>query len=421
MPFRRSDSPHAAGAGALIIGASQAGIQVAASLRQFAYEPPITLVGSEPHPPYQRPPLSKQFLSGDVEAAGLTFRSPTFYKEARIDLVSGERIAFIELSEDGASGAAIAESGQQFTFDRLALTVGGQPRRLQVPGIELDGVCYLRKLADADNFRRRLANAQDVVIIGGGFIGLETAAAVRQAGMTVTVVEAADRLLSRAVAPLISDFFVDAHTRRGVRVMLSQNVTALHGRNGHVESVELADGTVPADLVVVGIGLVPHTRLAEGLGLECAGGIVVDRFARTSNPAIVAAGDCTVLPHPLTGAGQVHIESVQNAIAQAQVAAATMTGRLNVRRTVPWFWSDQGSLKLQIAGLNAGYDATVLRGDPDTEQFSLLYYRDGRLIAVDSVNAPRDYMAVRKALADERNISPNSAGDTNVALKELLE
>lgn len=413
----------ACGNGTLIVGASQAGVQLAASLRGFGYAAPITLVGSEPHPPYQRPPLSKEYLAGSVEPEGLTFRAESFYADAGIDLVCGERIATLELGPGGASGRAVAESGRVFSFDRLALTVGGQPRRLDVPGGDLEGICYLRKLDDAASFRRLLAPSRRLVVVGGGFIGLETAAAARESGKDVTVVEATDRLIGRVVAPVVSEFYRRAHVRRGVDVMLSTMVTGFRGRDGRISGVELSDGRLlDADLVVVGVGLLPHTRLAEGLGLKCAGGIVVDQFARTSNPAIVAAGDCTVMPHPLTGTGQVHIESVQNAIAQARTAAATLAGRLQDSRAVPWFWSNQGDLKLEIAGLSGGYDQTVVRGDPGRESFSVLYYRDGSLIAVDAVNASRDYLAVRKALGDGSTIPPEAAATrTDVPLKQLIE
>jgi 3-phenylpropionate/trans-cinnamate dioxygenase ferredoxin reductase component len=409
--------------GTLIVGASQAGLQLAVSLRAFGDEEPITLVGAEQHPPYQRPPLSKAFLSGGVDASALPFRTPEFYSQAGIDLVCGERVTSIELSRRGAavSGVATTGRGRTLEFDRLALAVGGRPRRLQVPGDDLDGVTYLRDIDDASRVRARLASASQVVVVGGGFIGLEAAAAARSAGTDVTVLEAADRLLSRAVAPVVSEFYRQAHGRRGTTVRLSTQVRGFVGTDGHVTGVELDDGTVlPADLVLIGVGLVPRTELAEQLGLECDGGIVVNAHARTSEPAIVAAGDCTVLPHPVTGEGRVRLESVQNAVAQARIAAASLVDRPDDSQTVPWFWSDQHDLKLQIAGLNNGYDRCVVRGRPDTEHFSVLYYRDGRLLAVDAVNRPIDYMTVRKALTEGASIDADRAGDPDVPLKSLL-
>ncbi len=412
------------GNGTLIVGASQAGLQLAVSLRQFGDTSPITLVGEEPHPPYQRPPLSKEFLAGKAEMDALALRTPAFYAESGITLVSGERITEVALSADGpaGSGTAVTAAGRTLPFDRLALTTGADPRRLPLPGADLDGVCYLRSHDEAADLRRRLASAHHVVVVGGGFIGLEAAAVARAAGRTVTVVEAAERLMGRAVAPVVSEFYHRAHLRRGCEVRLASAVTAVEGGpDGRVAAVLLADGTrLPADLVLVGAGVVPRTELAEQLGLVCDGGIVVDARARTSRPEIVAAGDCTVRPDPLTGRGRVRLESVQNAVAQAQTAAATLLGRDDPAAAVPWFWSHQGDLRLQIAGLSAGHDRFVVRGEPDDERFSVLYYRDGRLLAVDSVNRPADYMAVRKALGDGATIDPEAARDADVPLKSLL-
>jgi 3-phenylpropionate/trans-cinnamate dioxygenase ferredoxin reductase subunit len=315
----------------------------------------------------------------------------------------------------------VTGGGRRIPFSRLALTVGAAPRRLQVPGADLTGVCYLRDRDDAVDLKIRLAAAERVVVIGGGFIGLEAAAAARALGKTVTVVEAADRLIGRAVAPSVSEFYRGAHERRGTRVLLSAGVSAIEGRAGRVQAVLLADGTrLPADLVMVGIGVVPRTELAEQLGIACDRGILVDEFARTSSPHVVAAGDCTVQPHPLTGEGLVRLESVQNAVAQATTAAATLLGRPPQAPAVPWFWSHQGDLKLQIAGLGAGYDGTVLRGDPATERFSVLYYRQGRLIAIDAVNSPADYMVVRKVLTQGTSIPPELVADPATPLKDLV-
>lgn len=339
-------------------------------------------------------------------------------------LVPGELVTSVSFSSEGPElgGVARTENGVELPFDRLAICVGGRPRRLEVPGKNLDGVGYLRDMDDAIRLRTQLPTARHVVVIGGGFIGLETAAAARALGIEVTVVEAADRLIGRAVAPVVSEFYLDAHRRRGVDVRLRSSVTEFVGEAGHVTGIRLDDGTVlPADLALIGIGLIPRIRLAESMGLHIDGGIVVDEHARTSIPSVVAAGDCTVLPHPMTGRGRVRLESVQNAVAQARVAAATLVGKLDPLRAVPWFWSDQDDLKLQIAGLNAGSDRTVLRGDPSTESFSVLYYRGSQLLSVDAVNAPRDYMVVRKALGDGSTIDPERAGDVTVALKDLMQ
>ena len=410
------------GQGTLIIGASQAGLQLAVTLRELGDTAPITLVGAEQHPPYQRPPLSKEYLSGTADGDTLAFRAPSFYADQAIDLVCGERVEHLTLGPDGAgSGVARTAGGVEFRFDRLALTTGAEPRRLAVPGAELGGICYLRDLDDAQTLRTELAQARRVVVVGGGFVGLEAAAVARARGLEVTVVEAADRLIARAVAPVVSEFYKAAHERRGTTVLLGTGVVGFGGENGRVRSVQLTDGReLPADLVMVGVGVVPRTELAEQIGLEVDGGIVVDRYARTSRPSVVAAGDCTVLPHPVTGEGRVRLESVNNAVTQAATAASTLLGKLEVVPNVPWFWSNQGDLRLQIAGLAAGFDDYVVRGEPDSERFSVLYYREGRLLAVDAVNAPGDYMVVRKALTQGTTIPAEQAADTSTPLKQLL-
>lgn len=403
--------------GVLIVGASQAGAQLATSLREFGATCPITLVGGEPHLPYQRPPLSKAFLLGKIEADQLLLRSAAYYVDHDIDVVTGEWIEHIHHDESG--GRAVAASGRSFDFAQLALTVGGSARRLPVPGADLKNVFYVRDLDDATTLRAALTDARRVVVVGGGFVGLEAAAVTRALGKEVTVVEALDRLLARAVAPVVSEFYLEAHRRRGVHVRLNTGVVSLTGMDT-VTSVNLSDGSsLPADIVLVGIGLVPHTDLAPLLGVQCDGGIVIDEHARTSQPGIVAAGDCTTLRLPST-AGLLRIESVANAIAQGRAAAATLAGIHDPLSAVPWFWSDQGDLKLQIAGLSAGYDDVVLRGDPDGEQFSALYYAGTDLIAIDAVNAPRDYMAVRKILEAGGSVPRDAAADLEIQLKTFI-
>ncbi|MCW2583664.1 MAG: ferredoxin [Klenkia sp.] len=407
-------------AGTLIVGASQAGLQVAISLREMGDQDPITLVGAEAHAPYQRPPLSKEFLSAAVPPDSLAFRTPQFYDDAGIRLVMGERVVEATLPT-GGSGRARTASGATMTFDRLALTVGARPRRLTIPGHDLDGVLYLRDLDDATRVRAGLSRASRVVVIGGGFIGLEAAAAARAQGAAVTVVEMAGRLIGRAVAPVVSDFYRGAHERRGTQVLTGTAVIQLIGEAGQVTAVELEGGErLLADLVLVGIGVVPRTELAEQLGLECDGGIVVDGQGRTSAAAVVAAGDCTVQPHPMTGVGRVRLESVQSAVAQATAAAGALLGQRGEERSVPWFWSNQGDLRLQIAGLSDGFDTTVLRGDPGAERFSVLYYRRGELLAVDAVNTPADYLVVRKALTLGVPLPPSAVADSSVRLKDVL-
>ncbi|WP_406031904.1 FAD-dependent oxidoreductase [Nocardioides sp. NBC_00163] len=404
----------------LIIGASQAGLQVATTLRELGDDTPITLVGGETHLPYQRPPLSKAYLAGKVGLEGLTFRGEQWYRDNAIDLVLGEKVTEVTLPTDGSRGIAITAAGRPLEFERLALTVGGRARRIAVPGSDLDGVCYLRHLDDAGDLRSRMDSAENVVVIGGGFIGLEAAAGVRAAGKRVTVVDIADRLLARAVAPVVSEFYLEAHRRRGTEVLLGTGIEQIVGSDGHVTGVKLAAGqTLPADLVLVGVGLQPRMELAEQMGLDVDGGIVVGTDARTSHPAVVAAGDCTVTTHP--DHGSLRLESVQNAVAQAKVAAATLLGVVPPAAGIPWFWSDQADLKLQVAGLNSGYDDVVVRGEPDSESFSALYYHDGQLVSTDSINAPRDYMAVRKILERGGNVSPAAAANPDIPLKDHLK
>jgi len=385
--------------GVLVVGAGEAAVQLAVSLRQLGDDRPVTLLGAETRPPYQRPPLSKAYLAGKADLASLAFRTPDFYRAQRIEVAAGQRVTRLALAGAGG-GTATTATGRVYAFERLALAVGARPRRLAVPGADLAGVHYLRSAADAARLRDGLTAARRVLVVGGGLIGLEVAAVARALGKVVTVAEADDRLMSRVVAPVVSDFYRRAHERRGVDVRLRTGVTALSGAAGRVTGARLADGSrVAADLVVVAVGVEPRTELAAQLGLACDRGIVVDACARTSDPAVVAAGDCTVQPHPLTGAGLVRLESVPNAVAQAKAAAATLLGRPEPLRTVPWFWSDQYDLKLQIAGLADGYDAVEVSGDPESESFAVRYHRAGALLAVNAVNRATDYLTVRRDLS----------------------
>ena len=427
MPDEQSSTTSAGSPGAdgvLIVGGGQAAMQLAISLREFGWQAAVTIAGDEPYAPYQRPPLSKAFLSGDADPATLEFRSVERYERERITVLTGQRVTQVRAAAPGRPGLAVTESGGRLEFGRLALATGARPRLLSVPGADVAGVCYLRDVGHAISLRERLAAAERVLVVGGGFIGLEAAAAATARGKAVTVVEAAGRLIGRVVAPTVSDFYAAAHQRRGVRVLLGTSVSRFEGTGpadtgGAVTGAHLSDGSfVPADLVVIGIGAEPRTELAEQLGLACDGGIVVDACARTSDPAIVAAGDCAVTPHPAAADGAlVRFESYGHALDHAKVAAATLAGVPAPYDAVPWFWSDQGTLKLQIAGLSAGYDQAVLRGDPNEERFSVLYYRAGRLLAVHAVNSPRDYLAVRRALAAGQEIPAEFAADPETPLR----
>lgn len=403
------------GRGTVVVGGGQAGMQIALELRRRDARKPVTLIGEEPRGPYQRPPLSKEILGGEYDTERLSLRAPGYYAEAGIELLTGERVV------DAGADVLITDRGRELPYERLALATGAAPRRLTVPGADLGGVHHLRDLGDALGLRDELAWARHVLVVGGGFIGLEVAAAARARGKAVTVVEASERLMGRSVAPVVSEFYRQAHGRRGVEVRLSTGITGFEGRSGRVTGVLLDDGSrLAADVVLVGVGAVPRTDLAERLGLEVDGGIVVDACSRTSRPGVVAAGDCTVRPHPRTGGGRIRLESVPNAVAQANAAAAALLGQPEADTSVPWFWSHQGELSLQVAGLSAGHDMTVVRGVPDEERFSVLYYRQGELLAVDAVNRPADYIVVRRALTTGAHIPADAAADADVPLKKLL-
>ena len=400
----------------MIIGGGQAGFQVAASLRAEGYAEPIRLIAAEKHPPYQRPPLSKAFLLGKMDKARLLFRQPAFYEAQAIDLFLGERAEAI----DPAARTVRTASGRTLTYDRLVLATGTRVRPLPVAGTGLGGVVYLRTIEESEALAERIAAAGRVVVIGGGFIGLEVAAAVRMLGRPVTVLEAADRPMGRVVAPVISRFFADLHRERGVELIVNARIARLEGEDGRVRTVVMEDGTRhPADLVVIGIGVVPNVELAQAAGLACADGIVVDEHGRTSAPFIHAAGECTSHPSRFAG-GRVRLESVQNAVDQAKAVAAAILGRDEPYDAVPWFWSDQYEIKLQMVGISRGHDREVVRGDPASGRFSVFYFKDGRLIAIDSVNRPSDHMTGRKLLATGTSLTPAEAADGAFDLKAAV-
>jgi 3-phenylpropionate/trans-cinnamate dioxygenase ferredoxin reductase subunit len=406
----------------LVVGAGQAGISLVTALRELGDARPVVLVGDEPEPPYERPPLSKSYLRGEHDRDSLVFHDTAWFADRGVELVTGD--AVVAIARRASAGSATLASGRTVAFDRLALTTGAVNRALPVEGGDLAGVHTVRTLADADLLAPRLRAARAVVVVGGGFIGLEIAAGARAIGAEVNVVEGTGRLLGRSASPLLSDAVHDAHERRGTRILLATNPVRVLGDDGNVTGVELGDGTtVPADVVVVGIGAVPRTELAEQLGLLVEpGGIVVDGQARTSDGLTVAAGDCTIGPNPFARGlpGPVRLETVPHATDQARAAAATLAGHPTAYDRVPWFWSDQADLRLQMAGLPQGADQTVVRGDVAAERFSLLSYRDGLLIAVESVGAPADYLAVKRALEKGMTIPADAAADSSVPLKRLI-
>lgn len=425
----------------VIVGAGQGGLQVAASLRQEGFEGNIVLVGDEPGVPYQRPPLSKAYMLGASTAADLALKADSFFADQRIDYLAGERVFEIDragrtvalaagqragatgagATGAGASGAgaAGADSGVRLPFDHLVLATGARNRPLPVSGADLDGVVSLRTLADAADLKERLAAASQVVVIGAGFIGLEFASVAAKLGRRVTVVEAVDRPMARVVSPPVSAHFTAAHERAGTALRFRAGVARILGDHGRVTGVELADGErLPAELVVVGIGVLANAELAAAAGLTVANGVEVDAFLSTSDPAISAVGDCALHPSRWCD-GPVRIESVQNAIDQAKCVAARLVGKPAPYTAVPWFWSDQGADKLQTAGLAIGADRAVVRGDPESGRFSAFVYRGDKLLAVESVNRPADHMIARRLLAAGLSPSPEEAADESVDLKAL--
>jgi len=382
----------------VIVGAGQAGFQTALSLRQEGFSGKVVLIGDEPSLPYQRPPLSKAYLFGKVGLDALRFRQEKFYGDHRIE-VRHDLVAAI----DRTNRSVILGSGTSVPYDHLVLAVGAHNRALPVPGAELDGVLGLRTLADADALRARLKEAKNVVVVGAGFIGLEFAAVANTLGANVHVLELADRAMARAVTSEMSNLFADAHRSWGVHLEFRQGLSSIEGSQGKVAAVKTTHGgRLPADLVVFGVGVLPNVQLAAEAGLDVENGIRVDAHLVTSDPAISAIGDCAQFPS-LEAGGTVRLESVQNATDQARTVAARLAGKpARPYAAVPWFWTDQGDLKLQMVGLVQGCDETVVLGSAEAWSFSVLCFRHKQLIAVESVNRAADHVAARRLLAARR-------------------
>lgn len=397
----------------LIVGGGQAGAQAIDTLRREGFAERIVLVSEEFHLPYQRPPLSKKFLSGELPIDRLMFRQQAFYDEHRVELKLG--VAAIRL--DTSAKRVSLLNGEQVAYDRLLLCLGARPRQLNCVGSELTGVCYLRSIADVSYIQERLIAETRVVIIGGGYIGLEAAATVRKMGCGVTILEMADRALNRVVASRVSQYFENEHRAHGVKIVCNARVVRLEGTN-RLERVVCADGsTYEADLLIAGIGAVPNDRLAAEAGLHCDNGIIVDQYCRTSEEAVYAAGDCTNHPS-LRFEMRVRLESVDNAFEQGKAAALNILGRPIVHDRVPWFWSDQYDNKLLIVGLSHGHDQQLTRGDPASRCFSVCYMRSGELIALEAINHSKDYMAARKLIADRARPNTDKLADHQKNLKE---
>jgi 3-phenylpropionate/trans-cinnamate dioxygenase ferredoxin reductase subunit len=379
----------------VIIGAGQAGLSVAQSLRENAHAGSITLIGDEELAPYQRPPLSKKFLAGELTDERLLLKPLAFFEKQAIDLRLGKAVEGINC----ATGV-VQVDGASISFDKLVLTTGTRPRSLSLPGGNLPNIHVLRAVADVKRLRPLLAPGRRLVIIGGGYIGLEVAAVAQTLGVSVTVIEAQDRVMARVVAAPVSAFYEDVHRARGVTLVLGRGIAGLERDAAGLAAVTCDQVRYCADLVLVAVGAVPNMELAAAAGLKTDDGIVVDAQGRTSDPRVFAAGDCTRFPSALYGR-TLRLESVQNAIDQAKVVGATLTGADVRYNPVPWFWSDQYDVKLQIVGLSHGHTHHVVRGDPATRSFSVFYFDGPRLIAVDSINRPRDHMLARRFIGAE--------------------
>jgi 3-phenylpropionate/trans-cinnamate dioxygenase ferredoxin reductase subunit len=399
----------------VIVGAGHAGVQAAVSLREEGFDGDIVLLSAEKDLPYQRPPLSKAFLKGEMDIHGLPLRAEALFRDQRVDLRLGVRATAI----DRATRRVELSDGSSVAYGHLILATGARQRRLNVPGVDLPGVFVLRDIADATEIRARLKSGCKVVIIGAGFIGLEIAATAAGLGAEVDVVEIA-RPMGRAVSQIMSDFFLKAHGAFGARLRLGVGVAAIEG-DGRAEAVVLTDReALRADLVIVAVGVVAEDALARAAGIECDNGVVVDEFLLTSDPAISAIGDCAHFPHAALGA-RTRLESVQNAVDQARNVAARLVGKAKPYDELAWFWSDQGDLKLMIAGLPHGVDAWVVRGDPAARAFSTFGFRDGKLVVVESVNRAGDHAAAKRIIGTTKTLTPEQAADPAFDLRGLAK
>lgn len=401
--------------GTIIIGAGQAGASAAAKLRNLGYDDDITLIGAESAPPYQRPPLSKKYMLGEMDLERLYLRPIDYYESNNITLRLGTKVDAIDTATK-----SITIQDETLSYDNLILTTGSWPRRLPAKiGGDLRGVYYMRDLADSDAMADEFQEGRRALIIGGGYIGLEAAAVAAKKGVKVTLVEMADRILQRVAAPQTSDFFRAAHAAQGVDIREGVGLDHLIDHNGRVGAAKLSDGSeIEIDFAIVGVGIIPASELAEAAGITLDNGIMVDEFGRTSAPNVYAAGDCASLPFR---GDRIRLESVQNAIDQAENVAANIMGQNIPYAPMPWFWSDQYDIKLQIAGLNRGYDAVYARREPESDAPSYWYYRGETLLAVDAINDSRAYMVGKRLIEMGASPAPKEVMDPNTNLKELLK
>lgn len=399
----------------IIVGAGQAGSQIVASLRSEGYAGAITMIGEEPHLPYQRPPLSKAYLKGEIAADRLYIKPAEFYRDVGCTLMLGTRATAIDRT---ARQIRLAD-GRGISWSKLVLATGSRVRTLALPGAEGSGCFYLRGIDDVDRLRPHLLPGKRLAIIGAGYIGLEVAAVAARKGLQVSVLEAMPRVLARAASPHISAFFEAEHRKAGVDLRCDVRTTSIERVAGSL-AIGTSCGVVTADLILVGVGILPNTELAQATGLTVDNGIRVNPFSQTDDPDIYAIGDCANLPNSFAEHGRVRLESVQNAIDQAKHAALSILGKPKPYDEVPWFWSDQYDLKLQIAGLATAQDDIVVRGDPATRSFAAFHLRNGVITSVEAVNAAPEYMMGRRLIAARARVAPERLADKAVPMKDMV-
>ncbi|MFT4720220.1 MAG: 3-phenylpropionate/trans-cinnamate dioxygenase ferredoxin reductase subunit [Candidatus Azotimanducaceae bacterium] len=396
----------------VIVGAGQGAGQAAASFRQEGYEGEIIILGDEPFPPYQRPPLSKQYLSGELPLERVFVRPEKFYTDRNIDLRTNTRVSAIDAQAKTVTTAA----GEAIAYEKLLIATGSRPRKLSIPGSDLAGIHYLRTITDVDGIAVAMKTAKKVVIVGGGYIGLEVASVAVTAGLDVTVLEMEQRILQRVTTPGMSEYYHQLHTSRGLKILTETAVSGFTG-DDQVRQVLCGDVTIDADLVIVGIGIIANTELASDAGISCENGVTVDGHCQTSAADVYAIGDCTNHPNPILGR-RLRLESVPNALEQARVAVANMCGKEKVYSSVPWFWSDQYELKLQMVGFSADGDTEVLRGDKSANEFAVFYLKDGAVVGVDAVNSPREFMICKQLYG--KQVDAARLADPATDLKTLM-
>ena len=399
----------------VVIGAGQSAIQCITSLKKEGYEGSITLVGEEEHLPYQRPPLSKGFLDDSINKERLYFKKLDFFTENKIQLKLGISATSVDIENNLVN----LSDEEKLHFDKLVFATGSRVRLLDFPGNDLDNIHYLRGLDDAENIKKGLEKSKHLVVIGAGYIGLEVAAIASEKGVKVSIVEMADRVMSRTVDPQISDYYLNLHQNNGVKFKFNTSLEEIKGQ-GQVESVVCSDGTsINADMVIIGAGVIPNTEIAQNSGVSCENGILVDEFGRTNFKNVFACGDCTSHPNKLLNM-QLRLESVHNAMEQSKAAAMSVLDKPAEYSQIPWFWSDQYDHKLQIVGISGSHDTVTMRGSTDASKFMLFYTRGEELVAVDAVNNPKDFLICRKLVANKVKIKTDMISDLNLNLNDLI-